>query len=170
MSKENCMDIYCFEKENRDYFEKNLPPRPDNYFNLDSFQEITNELLVEQNNHDIFMHVIRNSHGDMVGRINLVTLENDKKTAELGYRIGENYSNLGYASEAVKIVLDKAFNIYGLNKIIAGTATDNFASKKVLTKNGFISTEIIENDLQIHNEWVRTELFEIMKVFYQKKE
>ncbi len=163
MSKENCIDIYSFEKENRDYFEKNLPPRPDNYFNLNTFQDITNELLVKQDNHDIFMHVIRNSRGDVVGRINLVTLENDKKTAELGYRIGETYSNLGYASEAVKIVLDKAINIYGLNKIIAGTATDNFASKKVLMKNGFISTEIIENDLQIHNEWVSTELFEIMK-------
>ncbi len=163
MSKENCIDIYSFEKANRDYFEKYLPPRPETYFNLDSFQNITNGLLVEQNNHEIFMHIIRNPHGDMVGRINLLTLENDKRTGELGYRIGENYSNLGYASEAVRIVLDKAFNIYGLNKIIAGTATDNFASKKVLMKNGFIANGIIENDLQIHNKWVSTELFEIIK-------
>jgi len=163
MSKENCIDIYHFEKENREYFEKNLPHRPDNYFNLDSFKAITNELLAEQDNHDIFMHVIRNSYGDIVGRINLVTLEKNKETAELGYRIGEKYNNLGYASEAVKIILDKAFNIYGLNKVIAGTATDNFASKKVLMKNGFIFIEIIENDLQIHNEWVNTELFEIKK-------
>lgn len=109
------------------------------------------------------MHIIRNSNGDIVGRINLVNLNTDKKTAELGYRIGENHSNLGYASEAIKIILDKAFNIYGLNKIIARTSTTNLASKKALIKNGFISTKIIENDFKINNERVTTELFEIMK-------
>ena len=107
------------------------------------------------------MHLIRDSNGIIVGRINLIVLGSDKKTAELGYRIGENYTNLGYASEAVKIVLDKAFNIYGLNRIIAGTAIDNFASKKVLIKNGFIFSKIIENDLKINNKWVHTEVFEI---------
>lgn len=97
----------------------------------------------------------------IVGRINLIVFGSDKKTAELGYKIGENYTNLGYANEAVKIVLEKAFNIYGLNRIIAGTATDNFASNKVLIKNGFIFSKIIENDLRISKKWVHTEVFEI---------
>lgn len=161
MSKENSIDIYFFEKENQKYFEQNLLPRPINYFDLESFKKITNELLVEQDNHEVYMHLIRDFQGVIVGRINLIVFENDKKMAELGYRIGENYTNLGYASEAVKIVLDKAFNIYGLKKIIAGTATDNFASKRVLVKNGFTFSKIIENDLQINNKWIHTEVFEI---------
>lgn len=166
MSKENSIDIYFFEKENRKYFEQNLLPRPTDYFNSESFKEITNELLIEQDNHEVYLHLIRNSQNIMIGRINLIILGSDKKTAELGYRIGENYTNLGYASEAVKIALDKAFNSYGLNKIIAGTATDNFASKKILIKNGFTFSRILENDLQINNEWVHTEVFEITKLQY----
>lgn len=161
MSQENSIDIYSFEKENQKYFEQDLLPRPINYFDLESFKEITNELLVEQDNHEVYMHLIRDSNGIIVGRINLIVLGSDKKTAELGYRIGENYTNLGYANEAVKIVLEKAFNIYGLNRIIAGTATDNFASNKVLIKNGFIFSKIIENDLRISKKWVHTEVFEI---------
>ena len=66
----------------------------------------------EKENHDVYMHLIRDSQGMMVGRINLSVLESDRKTAELGYRIGEKYTNLGYASEAVKLVLDKAFHTY----------------------------------------------------------
>ena len=97
----------------------------------------------------------------MVGRINLSILESDRKTAELEYRIGEKYTNLGYASEAVKLVLDKAFHTYGLNRIIAGTARDNLAFKRVLLKNGFTFSRIIENDLQMNNEWVHTAVFEI---------
>lgn len=163
LSEENSTDVYSFEKENREYFERNLPPRPANYFDPEGFKEITRELLTEQTNWDVYMHIIRDSQGALVGRINLSVLENDQKTAELGYRIGENYTNLGYASEAVRLVLDKAFNNYGLNKIIAGTATDNLASKRVLLKNGFTFSKIIENDLQIHNEWVHTAVFEITR-------
>ena len=161
MSEENSIDVYFFEKENREYFEKNLPPRPGNYFDPEGFKEITMELLTEQDNHDAYMHLIRDSQGVIVGRINLSVLGSDRKTAELGYRIGENCTNLGYASKAVKLVLDKAFHAYGLNRIIAGTAMDNLASKRVLLKNGFTFSRVIENDLQINNEWVHTEVFEI---------
>ena len=163
LSEDNSIDIYSFEKENREYFERNLPPRSANYFDLEGFKEITRELLREQENHDVYMHLIRDAQGVMVGRINLSVLGKDRKTAELGYRIGENVSNLGYASEAVKLVLEKAFTTYGLHRIIAGTATDNLASQRVLLKNGFTFSRGIENDLQIHNEWVHTAVFEITR-------
>ncbi|MCP9016465.1 GNAT family N-acetyltransferase [Streptococcus sp. CF8-6] len=163
LSEENSLDVYSFEKENREYFERNLPPRPANYFDLEGFKEITRELLAEQTNRAVYMHLIRDSQGVMVGRVNLSVLENDRKTAELGYRIGENVTNLGYASEAVKLVLDKAFTTYGLNRIIAGTATDNLASQRVLIKNGFTLSRMIENDLYLHNEWIHTAVFEIMR-------
>ena len=163
LSEENSLDVYSFEKENREYFERNLPPRPANYFDLEGFKEITRELLREQENHDVYMHLIRDAQGVMVGRINLSVLGKDRKTAELGYRIGENVTNLGYASEAVKLVLEKAFTTYGFNRIIAGTATGNLASQRVLLKNGFTFSRVIENDLQIHNEWVHTAVFEITR-------
>ena len=163
LSEENSLDVYSFEKENREYFERNLSPRPANYFDLEGFKEITRELLTEQTNRDVYMHLIRDSQGVMVGRINLSVLENNRKTAEIGYRIGENVSNLGYASEAVKLVLEKSFTIYGFNRIIAGTATGNLASQRVLLKNGFTFSKVIENDLQIHNEWVHTAVFEITR-------
>ena len=65
MSEENSIDVYFFEKENREYFEKNLPPRPGNYFDPEGFKEITMELLTEQDNHDAYMHLIRDAQGVM---------------------------------------------------------------------------------------------------------
>ena len=163
LSEENSLDVYFFETENRKYFERNLPPRPANYFDPEGFKEITRELLTEQRNRAVYMHLIRDSQGVMVGRINLSVLKGNRKTAELGYRIGENVSNLGYASEAVKLVLEKAFITYGFNRIIAGTATGNLASQRVLLKNGFTFSRMIENDLHIRNEWVHTAVFEIRR-------
>ena len=89
MSEENSIDVYSFEKENREYFERNLPPRPAHYFDLEGFKEITRELLREQENHDVYMHLIRDAQGIMVGRINLSVLENNRKTAELGIGLGK---------------------------------------------------------------------------------
>ena len=163
LSEENSLDVYFFEKENREYFERNLPPRPANYFDLEGFKEITRELLREQENHDVYMHLIRDTQGVMVGRINLSVLENNRKIAELGYRIGENVTNLGYASEAVKLVLEKAFTTYGFNRTIAGTAIGNLASQRVLLKNGFTFSRSIENDFQMHNEWIHTAVFDITR-------
>lgn len=163
LSEANSLDVYSFEKENREYFERNLPPRPANYFNPEGFKEITRELLTEQTNRAVYMHLIRDSQDVMVGRINLSVLEDDRKTAELGYRIGENVSNLGYASEAIRLVLEKAFITYGFNRIVAGTATGNLASQRVLLKNSFTFSRMIENDLHIHNEWFHTAVFEIRR-------
>ena len=166
LTKENSYDVYTFEKDNKAYFEKTLPPRHNDYYTLNGFNNIINTLLLEQKNKDVFMHLIRDINGVMVGRINLITLENDKKIAEIGYRIGENYNNKGYASEAVKMSLDRGLNLYGLDKIIAGTATDNFASKKVLIKNGFSSMKVIEKDVKVNNKWIDTEIFEIKKSYF----
>ena len=45
MSEENSIDVYTFEKENQEYFEQNLPPRPGNYFDPESFKEITRGIV-----------------------------------------------------------------------------------------------------------------------------
>ena len=65
LSEASSLDVYFFEKENREYFERNLPPRPANYFELEVFKENTRELLREQENRDVYMHLIRDAQGVM---------------------------------------------------------------------------------------------------------
>ncbi len=48
LSKENSYDVYTFEKDNKAYFEKTLPPRHNDYYTLNSFNNIINNLLLEQ--------------------------------------------------------------------------------------------------------------------------
>ena len=58
--------------------------------------------------------------------------------AEIGYGISEKYQNSGYATEAVKAVLEWAFNNPNVTAIEAETNSENAASKRVLEKCGFI--------------------------------
>lgn len=58
--------------------------------------------------------------------------------AEIGYGINEKHQNNGYATEAVKAVLEWAFTNPNVTAIEAETEPENAASKRVLEKCGFV--------------------------------
>ena len=63
--------------------------------------------------------------------------------AEIGYGISEAYQNNGYATEAVKAVLEWAFSHPEVAAVEAETDSDNTASKRVLEKCGFALNGVI---------------------------
>ncbi|WP_295068412.1 GNAT family N-acetyltransferase [Ruminococcus sp.] len=63
--------------------------------------------------------------------------------AEIGYGISEAYQNNGYATEAVKAVLEWAFAHLEVTAIEAEIDSDNTASKRVLEKYGFALNGVI---------------------------
>lgn len=58
----------------------------------------------------------------------------------VGYNIDGNYQRRGFASEALAALTDWAFRHPKMKRILAETPQDNFASQRVLTKNGFTKT------------------------------
>ena len=123
-----------------------------------------NEIIEEQLRGECHMHIIRSGSGDMVGRVNLHSIEGEKvRKAELGYRIGEKDQGKGYASEAVKLVVKQGFEKYGLTKIEAGTSAENMGSQKVLEKNGFKLVGKEGKVMKINDKWVDGLLYEKLR-------
>lgn len=60
-----------------------------------------------------------------------------RKSAEIGYWVGEAYRNKGVATEAVKLMVNYGFEKLNLNRIYSGVFEYNRASQKVLLKCGF---------------------------------
>jgi RimJ/RimL family protein N-acetyltransferase len=56
---------------------------------------------------------------------------------EIGYWIGEPYWNRGYATEAVRAVIDHLFSVSDLDSLTAGCRVTNLASRRVIEKCGF---------------------------------
>lgn len=134
-------EIYEFEKNNKDFFEKVLPPRPLGYENYDSFKKILDSLLLEQSCGDYYMYIIRNYENKIVARINLQMIIKDGiRKAEVGYRTDFEERGKGIISKAIKFILSEAFNKYDVIEVIAGTSKENIGSQRVLEKNGFIKT------------------------------
>jgi RimJ/RimL family protein N-acetyltransferase len=64
----------------------------------------------------------------------------DKGEYDLGYWLGQAYWGHGYATEAVKAMLEFAFSWLALPYVRAGFITGNTASGRVLEKTGFLAT------------------------------
>jgi RimJ/RimL family protein N-acetyltransferase len=61
----------------------------------------------------------------------------EDETPELGYWLGRPYWGKGYATEAVRAVIDHAFTELDHSALLAGARVTNPASRRILEKCGF---------------------------------
>ena len=152
--EEDTNEILEFEKENRAYFESMIPGRGDAYYDIDNFKEIMADILEEQEKGRRYMYIIRNEAGEMVGRVNLFSIVRSiLEKAEIGYRIGEKHTGQGYATEAVRLLVDEAFTRLDLHRLEAGTSPKNIGSQVVLVKNGFQFVGRFRQFIHVHGQW-----------------
>ena len=126
--------LLAFELENREYFAASVPDRGDEYFA--SFDALLAARLAEQATGVCQFHVVVEGDGEIVGRVNLVDLENG--WAELGYRIAKKAGGRGLATAAVHEICALAATQYGLTSLRAATTLGNSASQAVLAGTGFV--------------------------------
>lgn len=75
------------------------------------------------------------STGQLIGSIGLVNGDS-RKCCEAGYCLGEQWWNQGYATEALRKVLEFAIKKVGYRRVIAKHAIENPASGRVMQKAG----------------------------------
>jgi ribosomal-protein-alanine N-acetyltransferase len=100
--------------------------------------------------------------GHVVGGIGMVLHEDIyKKNIEIGYYIAEEYWGRGYATEAIRQMVDHIFSSMDCVRVYAEVFAHNQASMAVLRKNGF-HLEAIHQKAIFKNEqlldghiWVR---------------
>ena len=79
--------------------------------------------------------------GKVVGYIYLKHMDRDKKSSEFGIAMmDDSVKGKGYGTEAIWLLAEYAFNVLGLETIIATAVLRNVRSQHVLTKMGFVHT------------------------------
>jgi ribosomal-protein-alanine N-acetyltransferase len=80
--------------------------------------------------------ILRKGEADLIGVVGL-TVDDGGESAEIGYWVGREFWNQGYATEAVRRVLLFGFGVLGLTQVDAYVFPGNDASIRVLTNTGF---------------------------------
>lgn len=74
--------------------------------------------------------------GMIIGSISLVNVDNHNENCEIGYCLGRDYWNKGYATEAFKAVIEFLFTEVGFERITGRHDVENAASGRVMVKSG----------------------------------
>lgn len=161
LSVADAEELLTFELENRAFFESMIPGRPESYFDLNNLKKMLAELELEQAAGDCHLYLIRDEAGTLVGRVNLFSIVRSIfEKAEIGYRIGQVYNGMGYATEAVGLACLEAFEKHKLHRLEAATSTGNIGSQIVLLKNGFEFVGRRREAIKLHGIWQDDVLFE----------
>jgi len=150
LSLEDEVALFKFERNNRQFFEKWVPGRGEEYFKFENFQNRYQELLKEQENGESFFYLIKDEVGKILGRINLFDIDSIEKVAEVGFRVGSEYAKRGVASQALMLLLE----LHSDFTFKAKTTSNNLGSQKVLKKAGFKTVAVDEDSFEMNGQQV----------------
>ncbi len=106
----------------------------------------------------------------MIGTCGFTKIDRENNSGEIGYVINPAYSGKGYACEAVRRVLELAFNELNLNRIEAKYIIGNDASFRVMEKCNMKSEGTARESMKVKGEYKDIGTCAILKTEYMQKE
>ena len=123
--------------------------------------EMIDEKII--NNEGINWAITVKPNDDVVGIIGHYRIKPEHFRAEIGYMILPEFQGIGITTEAIKATVNYGFDIMNLHSIEAIINPNNFASERVLLKNGFVKeAHFIENEFY-DGQFLDTVIYSILK-------
>lgn len=142
---------------NRSYLAPFEPTRTDGFFTVAEQRR-----RLAQRTDDRYRFAIV-ADGAIAGTINVNDiLRGALQMGNIGYWVAEAHAGRGLATGALAELIPIAFGRLGLHRLEAGTLPDNFASQRVLEKNGFTKFGYARQLLLIQDVWRDHVLFELL--------
>jgi ribosomal-protein-alanine N-acetyltransferase len=117
-----------------------------------------------------FFRIENKNTGEYIGEIGYTVLEETPlgKIVDLGYFTKEKYWGKGYATEALKKVMEYAFETDHVYRISTGCVKENAGSEKVMLKCGMIK-EAEHKEYQLHENKLKDRVeYRLLKHEWEK--
>ena len=141
-----------------EYLYDNEPPK-----NKDEAKEILDWCTDFESSSHIRWCIILKEKNIPIGTIGFHIYDQTNNAVEIGYDLSKKYTQQGYMTEAMEIVLNYGFEKYNLNRIHACVAVENFASNILLKKLGFHLEGIIRDKHFFRGNYYDHNLFSMLK-------
>jgi [ribosomal protein S5]-alanine N-acetyltransferase len=157
LERDDAEELAALYRANREFLRPFEPARPDEFFTT-----AVQRRRIERIGNDLWRWAIVDE-GRIVGMIALAdVIREPLQLANIGYWVDRGHNGRGLATQAVADVVRFAFSEAALHRLEAGTLPDNFASQRVLEKNGFVQFGLAHKLLQIDGVWRDHVLFELV--------
>ena len=92
-----------------------------------------------------------------------VGLHDNRQQADLGFTLAPGRRGRGYATEAVRAVLDRLFDVQGVRRVSAECDARNLASARLLERVGFTREGLRRAHTLAKGEWTDDLLFGLLR-------
>lgn len=101
--------------------------------------------------------------GELVGSIDLHSIDSRNKKAEIGYWVHSSQIKKGIATKSVQKVCQIAFEEMGLNKLTIFADTENIGSNAVALKSGFSLVGTDKEDIFMYDKFCNMNKYAMLK-------
>lgn len=102
----------------------------------------------------------------MIGHVGYHRIDFTNHRAEIGYALLSQFQNKGFGSEALKVILDIAFNQFNFHSLEADVNPANNPSIKLITKMGFIKEAHFRENYFFRNSFLDSAIYSLLKKDY----
>ncbi|MFD2169760.1 GNAT family N-acetyltransferase [Tumebacillus lipolyticus] len=140
---------------NREFFQKYLSHREEEFYTLDhQIERIKRGKEMRAQDQVYSFGIFERESEQLVGSISLTeVLRGPLQSCFIGYYLDEKCNGRGYMTEAVRLVVEYAFQELKLHRIEAGVMLHNLGSMRVLENAGFHKEGIAKKNVKINGRW-----------------
>lgn len=114
------------------------------------------------------MVMLENHSQRVIGSGVLFGFEIENEVAEIGYALGQAYWGKGYAIEAIQALIDYAFVVLGMRRLVAHVDVRNQASHQLLLKLGFTHEGVLREDSFMKGELTSANIYGLLRRDWEK--
>jgi ribosomal-protein-alanine N-acetyltransferase len=155
---------------NRTIFEAITPvSKDDSFYTLDAHLKLIEDWQQAKKLGSRYDFGIFETHNKkLIGTVALYKFGASEKCV-LGYSLDKGHYGKGYATQAVRLILEIAFKELGFHRVEAGVMPRNIGSARVLEKSGFVKEGLLRDYIKINGVWEDHYMFSILEnEFYLK--
>jgi ribosomal-protein-serine acetyltransferase len=102
-------------------------------------------------------------NNQIVGIIDLHNGDRFNKKAEIGYWLAEQFQGHGIVTSACKVLINKAFFEYNLNRVVIKAAEGNIKSQRIPERLGFVKEGIEREGESMRNGFLDLIIYSMLK-------
>jgi [ribosomal protein S5]-alanine N-acetyltransferase len=145
-------EMHC---RNREFWQRYTPDRTEEFYTEEyQLNRIQTSLTKMERDEQYTFGIFLVGTDELIGIIELIeVVRGSLQTCWLGYYLNHSYNGHGYTTEAVRLVVDHAFEVLKLHRIEAGVMPHNIGSIRVLEKAGFHKEGLSKKNVKINGRW-----------------
>ncbi|WP_322923592.1 GNAT family N-acetyltransferase [Paenibacillus campi] len=147
--------VLALENHNRDFFQHFTGARAESFYTLAGQRELAQSRMERAaQDHGYWFVIIQRETEQIIGLMMLSEVVRDNlQSCWIGYFLDQQHNGKGLMTEAVKLVVQYAFEQLHFHRLEAGVMPHNIGSIRVLEKAGFEREGLARKNVRINGVW-----------------